>query len=197
MYRILACLELYGGGPRLSGRFMQKGIVAEDGFKIQPSSELYRGERPSIKLFGGGLSSSKRSVPSARKAHLLPSLTSSTPMTSTESLEIEIGFIFLRDIRVAPSTVSEMCPSTVLPPTNSGDGRYRPSSTRSLLALALSRRSVRGVALITVCKGAGRFASDVCADRFMARRTGDLDRPLLGTVFEREVEGGTRHGAVS
>jgi hypothetical protein len=44
-----------------------------------------------------------------------------------------------------------------------------------------------------VCKGDGRRASELCVERSIAARTGEVDLPRLGIVLVCEDEGGTRH----
>lgn len=48
-----------------------------------------------------------------------------------------------------------------------------------------------------VCNGTGREDSEFCEARLMARRTGDFERPLFGTVLDREAEVDTREVGTS
>ena len=177
-----ACLERYGGGPILRGRLIQKGIAAVDqDFSGQSCSALDAEFCAETNEGGGGCAWSKSSVANDRKIQRRPSLTSSTPMISTDNFEMCMGFSF--DFFAAfMSTLRVICPSIVPPPTNNGEGNLTVISTRGWRTFPFSITSNGADVLMKVRDSECLSSSVVTASFLEAALTGESARPRGGTL---------------
>ena len=122
----------------MTGKSRRKGNVVSEATTSQEEPN----PGPGAIFIGGGCVSSMRSVVKARKMSRLP-LHRSTPIKVTEILS---RFRAERDLRfvsnVPPSIDTWTWPSTVAPPMDIGEDRWRIMSTREWVSLGESKISV-------------------------------------------------------
>lgn len=151
---------------------MQNGTDATPDLVLQKSSGPGSASCDANMVGGGGCFSSNNSDARARKTYFRPSLTSSTPITSTDNLETSSSF----DLSLVLSLWSIamlILPSIVPPPTKSGAFRSVDSCSRRWAMLPCSSSFNGGLGRIKVRDGEGRRASDGIAPFATDRLTGD------------------------
>ena len=181
----------------LRGRLIQNGTDAADpDLSGHSCSELDAESWDETSEGGGGCAWSNNSVASDKKIQRRPSVTSSTPIMSTERLEICICFSF--DLFAAfASTLRLICPSIVPPPTKSGDGNLTVRSSRGWRRLPFSITSNGADVLMKVRDAECLSSSVVIASFLEAALTGESALPLDGTICPAWAGPGSFHDGKS
>ena len=138
---------------------MQNGRDARPGLVDQKSFGPFVGSCEVTIAGGGGYFSSKSSVARARKTYFRPSLNSSRPTTSIESLEMSSD-LFTSLMFSSLTMASLISPSIVPPPTKSGALRCVDILTRLWLELPCCRSLMGGLERTKVLDDKGRTLSD-------------------------------------
>ena len=152
-----------------TGKSSRNGRTESDGMTSQQSVPWSR-----VIVTGGGCEPSMRSQVRARNISCLP-LHRSIPTRLTDILlNDRAGLDFRFVSSIPPSTATWTWPSTVAPPMNIGE--YKRMARLNLACVSLGVSTGGRTAGTKVRDGARRRCGPV------ARRIGDVDPPLAGTV---------------